>query len=127
MDMWSDTNLTPFMAVTAHWIETTTVQTPQGPQHILKLQSDLIGFQRCPGRHTGEHLAQAFLHVLERIKITSKVHKVFVVYGIYAHSNFQIGWVTLDNTSNNDTFMITLAAELRALRIPFDAVKRRIR
>jgi len=74
--MWSDMNLTPFMAVTAHWIETTTVQTPQGPQHILKLRSDLIGFQRCPGRHTGEHLAQAFLHVLERIKITSKVQEV---------------------------------------------------
>ncbi|EDR09754.1 uncharacterized protein LACBIDRAFT_325522 [Laccaria bicolor S238N-H82] len=52
---------------------------------------------------------KAFLHVLERIKITLK-----------------IGWVTLDNTSNNDTFMITLAAELRALCIPFDAVKHRI-
>ena len=49
-----------------------------------------------------------------------------VVYEIYAHSNFQIGWVTLDNASNNDTFMITLAAELQALCIPFDAVKHRI-
>ena len=124
--MWSHTNLTPFMAVTAHWIETTTVQTPQGPQHILKLRSDLIGFQRCPGHHTGEHLAQAFLHVLERIQITSKVWELFVVYRIYAHSNLQIGWVTLDNTSNNDTFMVTLAAELWAHRIPFDAVKHRI-
>jgi len=68
-DMWSDMNLTPFMVVTAHWIKTTTVQMPQGPQHILKLWSDLIGFQRCPGHHTGEHLAQAFLHVLEGMGI----------------------------------------------------------
>ena len=50
-----------------------------------------------------------------------------VLYEIYAHLNFQIGWATLDNASNNDTFMTTLAAELQALRIPFDAVKRRIR
>ena len=127
MDMWSDTNLTPFMAVTAHWIKTTTVQTPQGPQHILKLRSDLIGFQRCPGRHTGEHLAQAFLHVLERIKITSKVWQISSSMKSMLIRNFQIGWATLDNASNNDTFMTTLAAELRALRIPFDAVKRRIR
>jgi len=125
--MWSDTNLTPFMVVTAHWIEMATVQMPQGPQHILKLWSDLIGFQHCPGRHTREHLAQAFLHVLEWIQITSKVWELFVVYCIYAHSNLQIGWVTLDNTSNNDTFMVTLAAELWACRIPFDAVKHRIR
>ena len=127
MDMWSDTNLTPFMAVTAHWIEMTTVQTPQGPQHILKLRSDLIGFQRCPGRHTGEHLAQAFLHVLERIKITSKVWQISSSMKSMLIRNFQIGWAMLDNASNNDTFMTTLAAELRALRIPFDAVKHRIR
>ena len=50
-----------------------------------------------------------------------------VVYKIYTHSNFQIGWATLDNASNNNTFMTTLAAELRALCIPFDAVKCRIR
>ena len=120
MDMWSDTNLTPFMAVTAHWIETTTVQTPQGPQHILKLRSDLIGFQRCPGRHTGEHLAQAFLHVLKRIKITSKVWEIL--------SSIKFILIQISRSAgNNNTFMTTLAAELRALRIPFDAVKRRIR
>lgn len=77
MDMWSDTNLTPFMAVTAHWIETTIIQTPQGPQHILKLQADLIGFQRVPGCHTGEHLAHAFLFVLKRIGIRSKVTFIY--------------------------------------------------
>lgn len=73
MDMWSDPNLTPFMAVTAHWIETTPIQTPRGQQYMLKLRADLIGFQRVPGNHTGEHLAHAFLHVLDRIGIASKV------------------------------------------------------
>lgn len=70
MDMWSDTNLSPFMAVTAHWIEATTQQTSMGPQHILKLRTDLIGFHCVPGRHDGEHLAHAFLHVTDRIGIT---------------------------------------------------------
>lgn len=71
--MWTDSNLTPFMAVTAHWIESSTRQTPEGPQHILKLRADLIGFRRVPGRHDGEHLAHAFLHVLDQLSIASKV------------------------------------------------------
>ena len=73
MDMWSDPNLTPFMGVTAHWIEATEVQTPAGIDYILKLRSDLIGFHRVPGRHMGEHLAVAFLYVLDRVGITDKV------------------------------------------------------
>lgn len=73
MDMWSDTNLSPFMAVMAHWIESTTQQTSSGPQHILKLRADLIGFHRVPGHHDGEHLAHAFLHVTDRISVTSNV------------------------------------------------------
>ncbi|KIJ93508.1 hypothetical protein K443DRAFT_111958 [Laccaria amethystina LaAM-08-1] len=80
------------------------ISLPNGP---------LIGFQRCPGCHTREHLAEVFLHVLERIKITSK-------------SRTDPNRVTLDNASNNNTFMIMLAAELRALHIPFNAVKCRI-
>ena len=58
-------NLTPFMAVTAHWIEGEEITTPQGPQYKLTLRADLIGFHRVPGRHNGEHLACAFLYVLD--------------------------------------------------------------
>ena len=61
------------MAVTAHWIETTTIHTADGPQYILKLHADLVAFHHVPGRHTGDHLAEAFLHVLDRIGITLKV------------------------------------------------------
>jgi len=74
MDMWSDPNLSPFMAVTAHWIEAKSVSTPNGQQYQLNLRSDLIGFHRVPGRHTGEHLAHAFIYVLDRIQIADKVH-----------------------------------------------------
>jgi hypothetical protein len=73
MDMWSDPNLMPFMAVTAHWIKGKTEETVNGPKLVLNLRADLIGFQRVPGRHDGEHLAHAFLFVTDRLKITEKV------------------------------------------------------
>lgn len=79
-DLWSDHNLAPFMAVTSHWIQTTTIQTADGPQHILKLRCDLIAFIHVPGRHNGEHLAEAFLGVLDRIGITSKVCSPSYIY-----------------------------------------------
>lgn len=64
------------MAISGHWIEAKIVQTPSGPQYALKLRADLIGFICVPGHHDGEHLAQAFMHVLDRIGITSKVINV---------------------------------------------------
>ena len=73
MDMWSDPNLSPFMAVTAHWIEAKEISTPKGPQYEINLRSDLIGFHHVPGWHTGEHLAHAFLFVLDCINIAEKV------------------------------------------------------
>jgi hypothetical protein len=72
-DMWSDLNKEPFMGVTAHWIETKLERTAAGPQHSLKLQAALIGFIQVPGHHTGEHLAHAFLSILDRIGIMKKV------------------------------------------------------
>ena len=74
-DMWSDPNLRPFMAVTAHWIEAKTVMTAEGPVTNLVLRADLIAFHNLPGRHTGEHLGTALLHVLDRLKITGKVRR----------------------------------------------------
>jgi hypothetical protein len=71
--MWSDPNLTPYMAVTAHWIRAQTQNTPKGPKRTYTLQADLIGFLRVPGRHTGDHLAHAFIRIIDRLKIAEKV------------------------------------------------------
>jgi len=73
MDMWSDPNLTPYMAVTVHWVEATPINAPDGPQFKIKLRTDLIGFHHVPGHHDGEHLAQAFIYITDQIGITSKV------------------------------------------------------
>ncbi|KAJ7185958.1 hypothetical protein C8R46DRAFT_881956, partial [Mycena filopes] len=56
------------------------------------------------------HLAHAFLHIVDRIGITAN-----------------LGWVTLDNASNNNTFMRWLAREPCRQKIPFDQIHRRIR
>lgn len=121
------------MAATAHWIEADTVATLEGPQYKLKLRSDLIGFHRVPGRHDGEHLAHAFLHILDRLDIAHLVYIlscsiIYLPYIYYADQcNNQIGWVTLDNASNNDTFMTKLEELLHARNISFHRIKRRIR
>ena len=75
MDLWNDPNLTPFMAMTAHWTEGTTAETVDGPKLTLKLQADLIGFQWVPGHHDGRHHAHAFLFVIDWIKIAGKVSR----------------------------------------------------
>jgi hypothetical protein len=126
MDMWSDPNLTPYMAVTAHWIEPTTENTPSGPQTKLNMRTDLVGFHRVPGRHTGHHLAHAFIKVLDRLNVTHKVC-VVVIFPSYLTWVAQIGWITLDNASNNDTFMSVLERQLQRRRIAFKRHDRRIR
>ena len=61
------------MGVTAHWIESTKIQTSAGINYALKLCSDLVGSYNVPGSHTGDHLTAAFLHILDHIEITHKV------------------------------------------------------
>ena len=61
------------MAVTAQWIESVEVKTHTGTEKKLQLRSDLVGFHKLHGRHTGEHLAHCFLFITDQLKITAKV------------------------------------------------------
>ena len=45
MDLWSDPNLLPFMAMTAHWIEGIIEENAHGSKLTLRLCADLVGFQ----------------------------------------------------------------------------------
>jgi hypothetical protein len=67
-DLWTDPNMSPFMTVTAHWITRATHQSLPNT-FTLNLCSELIGFIRVPQRHTGEHLCEAFMYVLDRLNI----------------------------------------------------------
>jgi len=73
--MWSDPDLKPYMAVTAHWLEL--VQT-QGGQKKLTLRAELIGFLHFPGTHTGERLAKVFYFILARMGLEKGVMSTFI-------------------------------------------------
>lgn len=68
--MWSDPDLKPYMAVTAHWLEN--VQAQSGEKK-LTLRACLVGFLHLPGTHTGERLAEALFFIIKRILPAKKV------------------------------------------------------
>src|SRR5260370_42402916 len=76
MDVWTDIDMKPYMAVTAHWLQNTSQQ-----QLRLTLHSDLIAFIHIPSSHTREHLAKVFIHILDRIKL-GQSKKVCFAYGL---------------------------------------------
>ena len=61
------------MAVTAHWIQAKLELNESGSHYSLKMRADLIGFQRVPGSHTGEQLAEYFTYIIKCLGIWSKV------------------------------------------------------
>ncbi|KAG2047331.1 hypothetical protein BDR06DRAFT_976813 [Suillus hirtellus] len=71
-DLWSDSNLCPFMALTAHWI----AKADQGS--MLTLRAALIGFHNVPGSHTGELLAGVIMHLTDHAAVTEK--RLFLPY-----------------------------------------------
>ena len=73
MDTWTDLDLKPYMAVTAHWIQKHSTQTPHGSHETLELHADLIGFMSVPGNHSGDCLAEIFMFIINRLKIAKKV------------------------------------------------------
>jgi hypothetical protein len=102
-DLWSDKNLRSYICITAHWI----ARNKRSKQQELK--TALIAFHNVTGKHDGANLAAVVLQLLDRAGITAL-----------------IGWFTLDNASNNDTFVVALEALLKARDIDFCAVENRI-
>ncbi|KAH9072205.1 hypothetical protein EDB83DRAFT_2313290 [Lactarius deliciosus] len=76
------------MAVTVHWIEEQAEDTLDGPRKKLVLHSALIGFHVVPKGHDGKQLAHILFSIVE-----------------------SIGWITMDNASNNNTMMVAFADE----------------
>ena len=67
------------MAVTAHWMECQPLQVSQTLQYRISLRADLIGFIHMPGSHTGAHLAEMFLCILNRLQIANKVSFILIL------------------------------------------------
>ncbi|KAF5325875.1 hypothetical protein D9611_000971 [Ephemerocybe angulata] len=104
-DLWSDPRLRSFMAVTAHYI----VRDPDDGGR-LKMRCGLIAFRHISGQHTGVNLAKEFFSILQGLGISHK-----------------IGIITMDNASNNDTFMKGLQDLLEVEGYAFDEKGNRVR
>jgi hypothetical protein len=102
-DLWSDSNMTSFMAVTLHWI----ARTREGG---LELKTALGGFRWVKNKHSGENIAARFVDVLSELEILDK-----------------IGGITMDNARNNDTAMSCFEQLLLDRGIKYIPQQQRIR
>ncbi|CUA78443.1 Putative AC transposase [Rhizoctonia solani] len=97
-DLWTDPNSRSFMAVTAHYIG-----------NDGKLKDRLIAFRKIDGHHTGTTLGHEMMDVLVESGIADN-----------------IGCITLDNASNNNSMMEQLVEAFKARGWTFDAKENRI-
>jgi len=66
-DIWSNSNLVSYLALTAHWI------AADASSGHLGLRAALIGFHRLKKKHTGVNIARTLLHLMDRADVTLKV------------------------------------------------------
>jgi len=85
IDAWTSSNKLPFLAVTAHWINTQ-----------YEKFNTLIRFERLKGSHTASNMADVLVKVLN-------------MYGIRE----SINCITADNATVNDGIFLDLELEMR--------------
>src|SRR5579859_889397 len=83
-DMWSSPNGHAFLGIVGHWMDT---------HHVL--HTALIALPRVMGAHTGANIATVLVDVFEKYDICEK-----------------LGYMMLDNATNNDTAVESLDTEL---------------
>lgn len=82
IDTWTSTNNGAYMAIIAHYLDQSTSR-----------RSPILRFQPIQGQHTGENQSMLVLKALVEYNLLEK-----------------LGYVMLDNASNNDTLMRHLQA-----------------
>lgn len=103
MDLWSDDSLRSFMAVTSHFCKL-------DGNNDLRLETQLLAFRYVTTDHSGASLAKILFDILRDYGITGKV-----------------GQITMDNASNNNTFMTSLSAMIDPSGESFSAKGNRVR
>jgi hypothetical protein len=73
MNIWSDPDRKSYIGIIAHWMKYY--------QKEINLRADLIGFVHILGSHTGKHLAQVFLFIINCLGIAKKVS--FLINYVY--------------------------------------------
>ena len=67
-DAWTSKSYDPYLAITAHYIE-----SPKGDTYEWQLKSKILGFEELNGRHSGENMATTISNVLDTYEIKDKV------------------------------------------------------
>ena len=62
-DGWTSSNMTPYIAVTAHYVD-----------KDWQLRRHLIAFRNLPGSHTGLNIATLLYNIICEYKIENKVY-----------------------------------------------------
>ncbi|ESK85323.1 transposase [Moniliophthora roreri MCA 2997] len=108
---WTDSTLYPFIAITVHWIKEVIImdKTKDGvkTQTVLQFRSDVLAFHELLQSHTGAHLGEAFLYLVNCLGLLKKI--------------------TCDNASNNETMCGRLGYRLQGMGIDFDEALNHIR
>lgn len=66
-DLWLNSKLRPFMAVTAHWI------ARENHSSVLVLKAALIALHHVSGSHSGASLAGEMMMILDCTKVAENV------------------------------------------------------
>jgi len=108
------------MAVTAHFMA-------RDQNNYLVFRAHLIAFRFIGGPHSGANLGQEFLKITDDLEISNKVREASQLCIIHTHTTMQLGQITMDNASNNNTLMAEIESELGRRGIPFDRDGNRLR
>ncbi|KAI3609514.1 transposase [Moniliophthora roreri] len=110
-DGWTDSTLYPFIAITVHWIKEVVItdKAKDGvkTRTVLQFCSDVLAFHELLQSHTGAHLGEAFLYLVNCLGLLKKI--------------------TCDNASNNETMCGRLGYRLQGMGIDFDEALNHIR
>jgi hypothetical protein len=74
MDSWTSSAYDPYLAITAHYID-----SPPHKPNDWSLKTDLLGFTEIDGNHGGANQASIMLRVIDRYDIRDKVSRAFIV------------------------------------------------
>ncbi|KAL1743648.1 hypothetical protein HDZ31DRAFT_40458 [Schizophyllum fasciatum] len=109
------------MAVTAHYI-VRCVRT-----NNWTLRARLIAFRYLPGNHSGEKIAEIFLHILGEVNCEDNVSSTASCDSSLSLTHgLQTSLITADNASPNDTALQFLERWLRDKGIEFDSEGNRV-
>jgi hypothetical protein len=109
-DAWQASNVDAYFAVTGSWIEESNLANGR-----WVLQTTLLGFMQLNNAHNGVRLGQSLFQIVSRLGIAHRVSPIELVIERQERKPYaiQIGHVTCDNASNNNTMLEEFAKQIK--------------